>query len=370
MARFVLLIYLYVVFVVFVADAQSSHTKHKSQIKSKGVEQISFKVNQVDSGKVSFTYTIDSKDYALFISNSLTPDKSIVLKEQKLLDIDTLIYSGLKSVPEVGKLVATKFPNLKGAFSIDGLLAQQDYYLHLYKAKTAKSDTFELIKSFEFNTLARKPKFSTVQVAFEDIADTSFSISWLSGDGEGRVVVIAEGDKVDIPQNGKQYKISSIFGKETSRLGKSFVVYDGGNDPRPKIKVPGLKPATKYSVAVFEYNGSGKYRNYNTTPASNNPRTIITKLPTPKITKVVTTSPETYTIKWGKVVGATTYILDVALDEAFQKRVEPFIDLDVGDLGEFELSDLEGNKTYYLRIKAKGPTGESLYSPIFEIKSK
>jgi|DewCreStandDraft_5_1066085.scaffolds.fasta_scaffold25627_2 hypothetical protein len=343
----------------------------KSEVRSKNVVSKPLniiKINQVGSESVGFQYSLSSEEFALLISTSLEAEKNVVIEAKNTVVSDTVIFPLLKSVGKAGMLVASRFKSRVGNLGIKGLEPRKDYFLNLYKAKSRGNDTFQLVKTYGFNTLAREPEVQSYQLAFESVTDNSFVLTFVNGNGEGRIVVIAEGENIDLPENGKQYKASPTYGTESTRIGKSFVVYDG-KEVRPRVAVEGLKPATKYVVAVFEYNGEGKYRHYNTTSALNNQRTTTTKIPAPKILKVVATSSETYLVKWEKVVGATTYILDLALDETFQNRVEPFVDLDVGNLGEFELSELVTKKTYYLRIKAKGPSGESLYSSVFKFKA-
>ncbi len=325
-----------------------------------------FELKKVDVYLAKFQYRLNESNLALFISEESTVKKLLILSERRTIVDDTLMYPLLPWIKPYGKFVGYPFKNLSGEIVFEGLVPQKDYYLHLFRPTGVESDTFELVHTLGFNTLAQEPTYPATNLAFEDKTDTSFVITWLNGDGEGRIVVVAPEGAVSTPEDGRAYQASSVYGKDFARQGNGFVVYDG-NERRPKVKITGLKPATKYTVAVYEYNGSGKYRNYNTEPASNNPRTIATKLQAPKITKVVRTEEGAYLIRWSKVVGAYTYILDLAEDKNFEKRIEPYIDIDVGDLGEFELSDLP-KKKYYLRIKAKGEVGESNYSPTFEIK--
>ncbi len=323
----------------------------------------------VEENFASLFYSFDSNYYAMFISDISKPDARITIKERIVLNNDTMTFPALRPRDKVGRLVCTSFESKHGTFAFDGLLSQKDYYLHLYKPISESNDTFKLVKTFAFNTIAKKPKFSANQISFEDVTDTSFVILFVNGDGEGRIVVVATTEQLPTPENGKDYKPSSIFGKEFSRIGKGFVVYDG-NEQRPKVRITNLSPGKRYVVGVFEYNGSGKYRNYLLIPSSTNPRKRATLLSTPKILGVENVTTEGCNFQWKKVEGASTYIIDVALDKDFKELVEPYINLDVGGIGEFELSDLKPKTKYYIRLKAKGEAGESQFSPPFEFKTK
>lgn len=323
----------------------------------------------VDENFASFSYSFDSNNYGMFISDISKPETRITIKERNVLNNDTMTFPALRTRDKVGRLVCTSFESKHGTFAFDGLVSQQDYYLHLYKPISEGNDTFKLVNSFAFNTIAKKPQFSANQISFEDVTDTSFVVSFVNGDGEGRIVVVAATEQLPNPENGKNYKPSSVFGKEFSRIGKGFVVYDG-NEQRPKVRITNLSPGKRYVVGVFEYNGNGKYRNYLLIPSSTNPRKRATLLATPKILGVENVTTDGCSFQWKKVEGANTFIIDVALDKNFKELVEPYINLDIGEIGEFELSDLKPKTKYYIRLKAKGEVGESQFSPPFEFMTK
>jgi hypothetical protein len=242
--------------------------------------------------------------------------------------------------------------------TITGLQPKKDYFLNIYKSK----DTlFDFVMQIPFSTLAVEPTAQAGQIVFTNFSDTSISLQFIFGNGEGRMLVGAKGEEVDLPQDGKEYRASARFGSREAQLGKSFVLYDG-KDKTPQVTVTNLEPGTKYTFAVFEYNGNGKYRNYNVKPSANNPRSKITRLKAPEILKVELIAPDGAFIRWKKVANGDTYILDVATDEDFHNKVDVYNEVDVGDLDTFELSDLVEGTTYYIRLKARGNGIESLYS--------
>lgn len=329
--------------------------------------QFNFQVVNFSHDFITLSFANKTKtNFEIFLSESnfkLKGPQFLRLNQQN----DTVLdYKNIKQVPNFGKHILTITSNQERKVTIRNLQPKTVYQLLIFERK---KDSLRESKQETLNTLAEPPKRSSRNIAFDEITDTSFVISWLNGDGEGRIVLVSEDDMLEQPENGKEYLASFIFGNNKSRVKQAFVVYDG-KEPRPRIKVLGLKPATKYIVGVYEYKGDGKFRHYRKEPESNNPRTIFTKLPTPKILSIEETVNKTYLVKWQNVQGATTYIIDVALDNDFKNRIEPFIELDIGNLGEFEFSDLESGKTYFIRIKAKGAAGESLYSPPFKFKTK
>lgn len=66
-----------------------------------------------------------------------------------------------------------------------------------------------------------------------------------------------------------------------------------------------------------------------------------------------------FTAAWGKVNGATHYLLDVSRDPDFENFVSPYNSLDVGDVNEYRVTGLLPGTTYYYRIRAATPTAIS-----------
>ncbi|MGC9077126.1 MAG: fibronectin type III domain-containing protein [Candidatus Kapaibacteriota bacterium] len=324
------------------------------------------KIESVAETSVFISFKADTTNYALFLSTSgecLTKGELLTFKNE--LGADTIDYPLLKLYPRIGKFIASSVPK-EGKICIKNLATRNDYWLLIYKVM---KDSLEYVAKTSFSTIAQKPEYQALNLAFDDVTDSSFVVSWVNGSGEGRILVLAEGERLETPENGKDYGSSSVFGKGGIIGNKCFVVYDG-KEPRPKVKVTGLEPSTKYTIAVFEYNGEGKYRHYNLAKESNNPRVLTTRLSPPKISSIEKVDENVYEIRWQESKGATSYILDVAKDKDFKQFVEPYQELDIGDLQKYEISDLVPNEKYFIRMKAKGPNGESAYSPTFELKTK
>ncbi len=70
--------------------------------------------------------------------------------------------------------------------------------------------------------------------------------------------------------------------------------------------------------------------------------------------------------KWETVDGAESYKLFVSENEDFSSHVSGFNGKDVGNTDKAYVFNLNGNKNYYLRIKACFESGESNYSNVIE----
>jgi hypothetical protein len=92
-------------------------------------------------------------------------------------------------------------------------------------------------------------------INFSNITTSSFDISWLSGDGTKRVVVIKPTSAVDVNAltNGTAYTPNTNFSMGTAIDGTAKVVY---NNTGNSVSVIGLTAGTNYHIAIFEYNES------------------------------------------------------------------------------------------------------------------
>ena len=104
-------------------------------------------------------------------------------------------------------------------------------------------------------TFYTEPATQPSAVTFASITDTSLRIRWTPGDGDGTIVVMQEGTVVDSdPVDGIEYRDSSTFGDGDELGAGNYIILKGSEN---EVEVTGLKPATAYSVALYEYAGSG-----------------------------------------------------------------------------------------------------------------
>lgn len=96
------------------------------------------------------------------------------------------------------------------------------------------------------------PDVQASELAFSDITPNSATISWSSGSGDGRIVLIRPDEPVeDMPQNLSTYFSNSNYNNASS-LGSGKVVYFGSGS---SVNVTHIPPG-EYHVAIIEYNGS------------------------------------------------------------------------------------------------------------------
>ena len=113
--------------------------------------------------------------------------------------------------------------------------------------------------------LDTEPTVQTSNIVLSNFTDNTMDISWASGNGNSRVVVIHETNitGLNLPQDGRNYTANTNINLapevNTGNL-ENRVIYSGtGNGP---VTVTGLLPSTNYTVSAFEFNGSSGTNNY------------------------------------------------------------------------------------------------------------
>lgn len=319
------------------------------------------KLLQVGTNSAKFNMPTKSNDLAMILSRNLDSTKTISINTQNILSNNTIELKNLPKQNNSNWIICTGLNLPKPEFIITGLEKKTDYYLNIY---TKTKSQYNLAKILPFNTVDEIPIKQASQISIANATENTITIKWVNGTGTGRIIVIRKGADPNLPENGKVYRFSNAYGATETKLGESYVVYDG-NDKNINLTITNLEPG-RYFLQVFEYNGDGKYRAYNVEKASNNPRSKATLLPTPKILAIENVSEVSCEIKWEKVNGARTYILDVATDPGFLNKLELYNEIDVGNLTSYEIVDLKPGVNYYFRLKAKGEGTESDYSKTAE----
>lgn len=98
------------------------------------------------------------------------------------------------------------------------------------------------------------PTTASKDIVFTKIGQDTLSLSWTSGNGAGRLVIIKKGDAVSaLPYNSTVYNANSKYGLGDSLEDGSYVVM--AKDANT-LTVTGLSPKTPYHFAVIEYNQS------------------------------------------------------------------------------------------------------------------
>ena len=161
--------------------------------------------------------------------------------------------------------------------SVNGLQPATSYYYAAYEAAGTGCGTNyrqALPLTGSFTTPATTPPPCTpvarpttaARQGSATAATASLTVSWLSGDGVGRLVALRPVQAVAaLPTDGTSYAASAAYGSGAALSSDTYVVYAGSGS---SVTVAGLTAGQAYYAAVYEYNGSGCTTAYlTTTPA-------------------------------------------------------------------------------------------------------
>ena len=117
-----------------------------------------------------------------------------------------------------------------------------------------------------------EPTTDATSVSFSSVGSTSMTVSWSSGNGANRIVVVRQGSATSFTPtdfSGISGTVNADVSAATDQGSGNKVCYNGNGS---SFMLTGLSASTTYHVTVFEYTGSATTANYLTavTPATVN----------------------------------------------------------------------------------------------------
>lgn len=105
---------------------------------------------------------------------------------------------------------------------------------------------------------ASAPVISPESLLINSVGSTTVNLSWTSGNGEGRMVVLRPNEPVTFTPNilDSHGSNSTNFSATSTDLGGGQKHIRRGN--QTDVDITNLEPGTTYYAAIFEYNGSGQ----------------------------------------------------------------------------------------------------------------
>lgn len=108
----------------------------------------------------------------------------------------------------------------------------------------------------------QKTWVATSGIHVSDSGCHTVTLSWMPGNGDGRLVIIGEQTNTTLPGNGFFYTPNTTYGNGY-KLGSSYSIYvNTGN----QVTVDGLKSNTTYHVYAYEYDKTSNYYTYTWKP--------------------------------------------------------------------------------------------------------
>jgi endonuclease I len=137
-------------------------------------------------------------------------------------------------------------------------------------------DSPQFVRKIWGGPLPNTPTVNASNLSISNQTTTTVRISWASGNGSNRIVVMRPiTSTTTIPADSVRYIANTVYGNGSNLGSNNFVVYNGSSST---VTVTGLTMGTSYNVSVYEYNGwyqTSKYRvngaltnNFTTLPVS------------------------------------------------------------------------------------------------------
>lgn len=257
--------------------------------------------------------------------------------------------------------------------AVENLNISSDYTIY-YIVYDLQKKIISKIDSLLTNTLDIEPVKQSSAIAFKNTSYDNVGLLWIPGNGNNVLVTASQGEECALPKDGTGYSADSNFGNPETKIPgtNTYVLYAGKNTRPLEVKVTGLEYA-QYHFRIYEYNGNGKYANYLTAEAKNNPRSMFTKIPPPRNLSASIGKDGEWILRWDEVRGASSYIVDVAFDAAFNEKVEPYNLADIGNINEIPVvfeTEVRGVMRMFCRVKSRVNGSESPFSDVYIIEIK
>jgi CubicO group peptidase (beta-lactamase class C family) len=120
------------------------------------------------------------------------------------------------------------------------------------------------------------PTKNVSEISASVLNSGSVNVSWVNGNGDGRIILATEKNTFDFPIDGMSYIPNSGLTAGTKIGNHTYVVYNGTDN---HFNLMGLDPAKTYLLSAFEYYKNKNTGNYPVYELGNNEKKIITTNP-------------------------------------------------------------------------------------------
>lgn len=157
-----------------------------------------------------------------------------------------------------GNYVIQNNTNIGGNTStgINGLTIGQEYHFAIIEYNGTGAERIYMTGAQALtgsNSTLTAPTLQATNVTFSNITSNTLTISWLNGNGNGRIVLLREGQAVQsLPVNLSTYTSSASYPSSPTLGGTSRIVYNG---TATSVNIINIPPGN-YHVAIIEYNGT------------------------------------------------------------------------------------------------------------------
>lgn len=169
----------------------------------------------------------------------------------------TAFGSGAELGSGNNEYVVGRLDGVANSATITGLNAGSTYHfaIYAYSGGNGFSESYSAAATASGVTLFAEPTTAATNLAFSNVSETGFDLTWDQGNGDSVLVVVREDVTASAaPVDGNAYPPSGTTGTGND------VVYAQVNTTSASIS--GLTAGTYYTVEIYEYNGQGASANY------------------------------------------------------------------------------------------------------------
>ncbi len=240
-----------------------------------------------------------------------------------------------------------------------------------------------LLMVFAVNQMwAAAPTNQAKYVAFSSVSSSSATISWLNGNGNGRIVLLKAGGDPTVPNFDGGGGVTDLLNNYTWVADNDLTVYSGNTMPEDAanrviykgtgatrtVNVTGLAAATTYHIMVIEYNNNGVVIDINTAAGTMNPRSFTTTASVnAPITPTATVAGPIINMGWSWGTGhtnATEYDISI-FDNGTNTEIAGYNTVDIGTLTNVNPEVFQAyigtTGTYYFKVRARQSGGTSAW---------
>ncbi len=234
--------------------------------------------------------------------------------------------------------------------TMSGLTAGTSYNVRAYATNPSGTVYGENVN---FTTEQETPTTQANTIIFTGTVQTTSTVSWTRGDGDGCIVMMNEGD-ITNPSNGTDPTSDASWNNSTQQ-----VVYEGTGTT---VNITGLTAGTTYTFQVFEYNGDGTARKYNTdNTATDNPNTEETTFANASVTTTTITNIASTTASSGgnTITGENITAKGVCWSTTENPTTSDSKTSDGSTNASFasSITGLTAGTTYYVKAYVTNPAG-------------
>jgi len=141
--------------------------------------------------------------------------------------------------------------------TVTSLVLNQTYHFAVFEANGINAPVYNTTPAIASQATTDRPTTASSNLSFSEIEGNEMKLTWTSGNGQRRIVVVSENSPVTAePVDGVDYlaTTSSSFTTAPEILPGQKVVYDNTGS---QATVTGLTKGTTYYYRIYEYSGTG-----------------------------------------------------------------------------------------------------------------